>query len=86
MATRLPNLRTLEGIEQMKHRLLLAENKLKEEERKADARRKIILGGAVIAMTKNNPTLALTVLKALDEAARKHNTSNTTVALAWPYA
>lgn len=63
MTTRLPNLRTLEGIEQMKHRLLLAENKLKEQERKADAQRKIILGGSVNPVSRSNPALALLFLK-----------------------
>lgn len=66
MTTRLPKPRSLEELEQMKRFLAQSENQLKEADRKADARRKIILGGAVIAMTKNNPALALTVLKAID--------------------
>ncbi len=44
-------------LERAKARLQNEQAKMKEKERKQDARKKIILGGAIIAAAKANPQL-----------------------------
>jgi hypothetical protein len=66
MATRLPKIKNLEEAEQLMNQLMKQKALLQEDERKADARRKIILGGAVIALSKVKPDVALAILRHLD--------------------
>lgn len=68
MAPRLPKPKSLEEVDQLLNQLMKQKATLQEDERKADTQRKIILGGAVIALSKVKPQEAFMILRLLDHA------------------
>jgi hypothetical protein len=68
MAPRLPKPKSLEEAEHLMNQLMKHKAILQEDERKADTQHKIILGGAVIALSKVKPEEALMILRLLDRA------------------
>jgi hypothetical protein len=67
MAPRLPKPKSLEEVDQLISQLMNHKAALKEDDRKADNQRKIVLGGSVNPVSRSNPAVALLFLKEMDK-------------------